>query len=381
MKKTRICYSCGSRELSLVLDLGRLPQTAWLSRDQLAIPEQRYLLEAFFCRKCSLLQLADIAEHDPTVPGAPPSSFQRLMQDYASGPEKLWINLEPIHSKTFTSAGIPVIEVSETGSPPSYRHSLKQLAHQGIQADVIYLGQQINRLYDPNGLLEAVAELLLEQGVVVLESPYIRLLAQQRRFTAFSNIAIYSFSVRAMQDLLRRHGLWLNRIEAFNGHLRFYGAKAKATDTLVASYLEEERRLGLDKVAYYQEFAAQVAGLREGLLAILLELRSKGKHIAAYGVSEEMALLLNYVGLGHELVSYLVDPKAEKYGRFVAGVHVPIYGPNKLSEEPPDYLLMLEDSQQQALEAYFQQGGKLLLVFPSLEIVNPVSAVVHLGAS
>lgn len=381
MKKNRTCYSCGSGELSPILDLGRLPQTAWLSREQLSTPEARIPLEVQFCRRCSLVQIQDNAGRENLLrQGASPNSLQYLIQEHAFGPEKLVLNLEPGHSKTFTTALVPVIEVSESGTPASYRNTLAQLALQGIQADVIYVGQQLNRLADPNGLVEDLLDLLKENGVMVLESPYVRPLAEQRRFTAFYHVAIYSFSVTAMNDLLRRHGLWLNRIEVLGRHLRYYASKTKAQEPAVAAYLEEEQRYGLNTLAYYQEFAAQVAGVREALLAMLLELRSKGKQIAAYGANTELAVLLNYAGLGTELVSYLVDPSGEKHGQFVAGMHIPIYGPDKLSEDTPHYLLVLDDSKIEALEGYLLQGGKLLVALPNPEIVNPVAgAAVRIG--
>lgn len=362
------------------MDLGRLPQSVWLSRDQLSTPETRYPLEVHFCRRCSLVQIQDNAGREP-VPYINSSSLQSLIQEHAFGPEKLVLNLEPSHSKTFTSATVPVIEVIESGSPASYRHTLAQLTDQGIQADLIYVGRQINRLFDPNGLMEDLLDLLREKGVVVLESPYIRPLVEQRRFTALGQLAIYSFSVTAMQDLLLRHGLWLNRIEALHGHLRYYASKTKAIEPVVPAYLEEEQRYGLNSVAYYQEFSAQVAGVREALLAMLLELRSKGKQIAAYGLSEELALLLNYVGLGSELVSYLIDPSGEKHGQFVAGMHIPIYGSDKLNEDAPHYLLVLQGSKTETPEGYLMRGGKLLIALPNPEIINPLAgAVIRVGA-
>lgn len=380
MKKNRTCYSCGSSELSPILDLGRLPQTAWLSRDQLSTPESRSPLEVQFCRRCSLVQIQDNAGREGLLrPGASPNSLQYLIQEHAFGPEKLVLNLEPSHSKTFTAL-VPVIEVSESGTPASYRNTLEHLVEQGIQADVVYVGQQLNRLSDPNGLVEDLLDLLKDKSVMVLESPYIHPLAQQRRFTAFYHLALYSFSVTAMNDLLRRHGLWLNRIEAIGGQLRYYASKTRAQEPAVAAYLEDEQRYGLNTLAYYQEFAAQVAGVREALLAMLLELRSKGKQIAAYGASAELTVLLNYTGLGTELVSYLVDPSEERQGQFVAGMHIPIYGPDKLAEDTPHYLLVLDDPKALALEGYFLHGGKLLVALPSPEIVNPAGSAVRVGA-
>lgn len=393
MKKLKTCRSCGSGELMLFLSLGRIPFTSILSAHQLAIPEERGSLEVAFCQRCSLVQLAgDTLENPPAAPLPwAESLLETLPNSHRIGPQTVAVALEgsnPLQLQEIAQAGARVFYLephperaraaSSKGihirEEPFNRSYVKALLEEGLRAAVILANQLPTYYSDLNSLFESLAALLDPEGVVVLELPYVRALLEARQFAQFAHHRLHYFSVHALHQLASRHGLRAVALEELNtDHLRYFLGKNQPAETLVDRYLKKEQQLGLTDSIYYLEFASHIAAIREALVALLTELRARGRRVAAFGASTHGMVLLNYAGLGHEVIDFVVDRDVNTQGRFLAGVHIPIHGTKKLLEARPDYLLLLDhlpDEIPPVLEAYLQAGGKFVVATPHPEILK-----------
>jgi hypothetical protein len=142
----------------------------------------------------------------------------------------------------------------------------------------------------------------------------------------------------------------------------------------VRNLLAEEAAWGVADLTFYQGFAARVEALGATLKDLLSGLRKDGKHVAAYGAAAKGSTLLNFFGLGAETLEYVVDRSTYKQGRYMPGVHLPIYPPEHLLETQPDYVLVLtwnfaEEIMRQQAE-YARRGGKFVLPVPTPEVVS-----------
>lgn len=360
------------------LELGKLPQ-GLISLEQLGVLESRVPIELGFCQRCALVQQMTSARS----PSSEPEDFAYFGLGSAQDLQQLVEELELGEESVVLELGNPLAELRSRlqQSPVEVRgvESLSRYTQLHPKAHLILAHNTLAEAEEPGGFVAAIALALREEGVVFFESPYIRYLIEGREFDTLHPQHKSYFSVTSIQTLLLRHGLRLFRLERHPtrpGLLRFYASKTRPAEPSVHRYFELERRLGMSSLAFYQEFASRVASAREALLALLLELRAKGKRIAAYGASARAVLMLNYVGLGREVVEYVVDPDPFKQGLYVPGVHLPVFSPEHALVSRPDYLLILAWDYAQAVieqQAEFARlGGKFIVPLPHPEIVGPV---------
>jgi hypothetical protein len=184
------------------------------------------------------------------------------------------------------------------------------------------------------------------------------------------------FSVTALDALVSRHGLVLDRVERLpihGGSLLLFIRHRAGDRATVEALLEEEEGWGVRRKFYYRMMAHRVAGMRESLRSLLHELKAEGRKVAAYGAAAKGTTLLNCFGIGTDVLEYVADRSPYKQGRFVPGVHVPIVPVERLVQDRPDYVLLLawnfadEIIRQQA--EYRKRGGKFILFVPELRVV------------
>ncbi len=119
----------------------------------------------------------------------------------------------------------------------------------------------------------------------------------------------------------------VERLPTHGGSLRLFVCHADAgfrRTSGVDDLLTIERTAGLDQIATYAKFAGSVTALKRDLLSFLVVARTSGKSVAGYGAPAKGNTLLNYCGIGPELLPYTVDINPHKQGRYLPGVQIPI---------------------------------------------------------
>ena len=398
------CRSCGSTALRPFLDLGVTPLADALVRpDRLDAPEERFPLEVAFCKECALVQILE------EVPAEKLfvenylyfSSFSDVLLDHARshaegliaardlGPDSLVVELASNDGyllKNFVEVGIPVLGIDpapdqaaaalEAGVPTLKEFFGIEMAHRlvvdGKPADVIIANNVLAHVPDLNGFVAGMAVLLADDGLITVENPYVRSLIDHCEFDTIYHEHFCYYSCTSIDNLMRRHGMWLNDVEYFpdlhGGTLRYHIGKREQRSDTVLSYLAEEREIGLDTAEYYAAFSERVTSVRNRLIELLGNLQADGASVAGYGAAAKGSTLLNYVGIGRDLIDYVVDRNVHKHGTFMPGTHQPVLDTTALVERQPDYVVLLAWNFAEEIVAqqrdYLEAGGKFILPVP-----------------
>jgi SAM-dependent methyltransferase len=402
------CRSCGETGLEPILDLGKTPLADRLLRkDQLGEPEPTFPLEVVFCPKCTLVQIRETVAPELLFAADYPyfSSFSSYLLEHSRrnvdeligmrglGPKSFVVELASNDGyllRNFVEAGIPVLGIdpvsgvaraAEKAGVPTLvefftRDLAKRMAAKGQRADVIHANNVLAHVADTNGFVAGIYILLKDDGVAVIEAPYLRDLVDHCEFDTIYHEHLCYFSITALDRLFRRHGLYLNdvrRLPIHGGSLRLYVERRERVQGSVSALLEEEKELGMDRADYYRDFSARVGELKKALLAMLRDLKSRGKRIAAYGAAAKGATLINYVGIGQELLEFVVDRNVHKQGMYMPGQKIPIYPSERILQEKPDYVLLLpwnlEGEILKQESAFREAGGRFIIPVPVPRIV------------
>ncbi|MDF2697617.1 MAG: C-methyltransferase, partial [Labilithrix sp.] len=258
-----------------------------------------------------------------------------------------------------------------------------ELRDKGELADVIHANNVLAHVPDLNGVVSGFATLLKDPapgqkgGIAVIEAPYVRDLVEHCEFDTIYHEHLCYFSLTALDRLMARHGLVVHDVERLaihGGSLRIFVSKAGAYERTerVTSLLAEESASDIDKLSFYAGFASRVNGLKAELVSVLKDLKSKGARIAAYGAAAKGATLVNFFGIGSQLVDFVVDRSTYKQGRYMPGARIPILPPAALIEKQPDYCLLLAwnfaDEILAQQSEYRAGGGKFIVPIPNVRI-------------
>tara|TARA_B100001750_G_scaffold125486_1_gene99572 strand:- start:345 stop:734 length:390 start_codon:yes stop_codon:yes gene_type:complete len=129
----------------------------------------------------------------------------------------------------------------------------------------------------------------------------------------------------------------------------------------------------MNALPYYQGYGKKVRQVKRSLLRVLIDLKEKGKTVAAYGAASKGNTLLNYCGIGTEFIDFVVDRSPHKQGRYLPGTRIPVLDPAIIKDRKPDYLLILPWNLKKEIitqnEFVREWGGKFIVPIPDTEIL------------
>ncbi len=249
------------------------------------------------------------------------------------------------------------------------------------QADLVLGNNVLAHVPDINDFVAGAALLLKRDGVMTFEFPHLEKLLQFNQFDTIYHEHFCYLSATAIDALAKRHGLVFVDVEELpthGGSLRVYLAHEGEPSLAVRALLAREETAGFKTLAFYAGFEAKVRATKRRLLRFLIDAKDAGKKVCGYGAPGKGNTLLNYCGIGPDLLDFTVDRNHHKHGRFTPGTHVPILPVEAIDAARPDYILILPWNLRDEIVAQMRHvggwGAKFVVPIPEVAVIEPPPA-------
>ena len=405
------CRCCGAALTESFADLGMPPLAdAYVAPEDATEMEPFYPLCAHVCSDCRLVQLSafespqtlfsdylyfsSVSESCLRHAGA---YAERMVEWLGLGPQTPVVEVASNDGyllQYFQRAGVPVL-----GVDPAANVAQSAIAR-GIPTEVAFFGAATARrlratrpapvlmvahnvlahVPDLHDFIEGFRILLAPGGVATFEFEHLLGVMRDNALDALDHDHLSSLSLLVAELLLGQHGLTVFDAEELPGPghgLRLFVRHAEDTAKPVTREVEriraEEREAGLEGPEAYARFARGVVDTKCALLDFLVGARRGGWRVAGYGAPPGGNTLLNYCGVGPDLLPFTVDRSPQRQGLLLPGTRIPIEAPEAILRERPDFLLILPWGERrevmERMDIIRDWGGRFVVALPSLRVL------------
>ena len=406
-KKCRFCNT----ELKITFaDLGTSPlANSFLDEKSLNKKEQFFPLHVCVCDICFLVQLDEFEKPE------------KIFNNYAyfSSYSKSWIN----HAKKYATDMIKrfglnsdnfVIEIASNdgyllqlfqnqnipclGIEPAENvanvakqkgistlvkffgtDTAKDLVSKGKMADLLLGNNVLAHVPNINDFVAGMKILLKPNGIITMEFPHLMQLIDKNQFDTIYHEHFSYLSFYTVKKIFEQYELRIFDVEELHTHggsLRIYATHAKnsthVVNNRVDKLLEKETEFGITQISTYTNFQKQINRIKNEICEFMTSAVKNGKKIVCYGAAAKGNTLLNYCGIGIDLIDYVVDRNPHKQGLFLPGTHIPIKDPSEIQKTKPDYLLIipwnLQDEIMEQMSYIRDWGGKFVIPIPEVQV-------------
>jgi methylation protein EvaC len=410
-----VCLFCDSMRLGLVTDFGEVGLAGGFLKPEQFATERTFPMRLHFCRDCYAVQVTDEVPADAMFQNyfyfsSSIGTLREHFQQYAAEVTQRFLDpatatvlefgcndgvlLRPLADQGIrTVIGVdPASNVVATIDDPRIKvindYFTENVARRVVaeygSVDLIMANNVYAHIRDIQGTTRAVAQALHADGVFAFEVHYLGKVIDELQYDMIYHEHLYYYSLLSAINHLARYDMMvfdIKPIPIHAGSIRFYACKngskhSRSVSSAVKALEAEELARGFDRYETFQEFSNNVAAHRAKLIGLLTELRSRGHRIAGYGASGRANTMIQYCGINHDHLDYMIDDAPAKAGFYTPKSHFEIFPSSILDrDDAPDYLLVFAwsffDEIRKKNGNYLAKGGRMILPLPQISIFPP----------
>lgn len=354
-KELHECLCCGSKNLSMTLDLGVQPManSFLVNEDD---EELTFPLVLNLCRDCFHLQLSHAVNPDLLfknylyVSGTSQTLrdyfdwFANETLSYFSEKPKSVLDIacnDGSQLNSFKALGLKTYGID----PATNLHELSSKEHEVIcdyfkqdhvahymnRVDIVTAQNVFAHNDYPLDFLKQCKAIMHDKSVLFIQTSQADMV-RNNEFDTIYHEHLSFFCANSMNELARRAGLHLIDIRKTPIHgnsYMFVFSKHPGDTSKVDAFLKEERDAGLNTPATYVEYARKAQKAVDDLKETIYAYRAEGFVVAGYGAAAKGMTLVNFANIH---LDFIIDDNPLKQGRFTPGTHDPVVSIDMLDE-------------------------------------------------
>ena len=368
-----ICRVCDSTRLETAVDLGVQPWANHFLKPSEVGREPVYPLRVVLCADCATAQL------DYTVPKETMfadhtylSGTTKTLSDhfrgvaekvdqrfFASRPKKGMLDIgsnDGTQLRHYRDLGYDILGVEPAKLPSDIANEAGLTTVRaffnadtarsiGRKFEVINASGVFFHLEELHSVTDGIRISLAEDGVFVIQFLYMKRIVENDAFDQIYHEHLLYYNVRTIDQLLRRHGLALFDADLSPIHggsmiaYATHAAQAKPSERL-ESYGRAEDEAGANTLPWYFAFQKRIAERKAENLAFLRACQAAGKRVYGLGAPVKGNTLLNYYGIGPDLIQCLTERNAHRRDLIAPGSHIPVLIESELTSQPDVYYVL-----------------------------------------
>jgi 2-polyprenyl-3-methyl-5-hydroxy-6-metoxy-1,4-benzoquinol methylase len=367
------CRICSSKNLDLVVNLGKQPWcNNFLTKSQLG-KEKFYPLKLMYCNNCSLAQLSytvkkEIMFSDHTylsgITNTLSNHFKKICtsinkQFNYDKSKKSILDLgsnDGTFLKHFKNIGWEIlgIESSKRISIIANKNGIKtinkffnyELALSiKKKFDFVNASGVFFHLEELHSFTKGVKYLLANEGVFIVQFLYMKSIVNNLAFDQIYHEHLLYYNLSTLQKLLDMYDLEIFDCYLTSVHggqmITYISHRGTKTKTKrLFSYLKKEKNSKCNSKSYYLDFAKNIIKLKDKNIKFLKDCRRNEQIVFGMGAPVKGNTLLNYFNINKNLIQKLLEKNQLRKNLYAPGSHIPIVMENEEKIKPDVYYVL-----------------------------------------
>lgn len=238
----------------------------------------------------------------------------------------------------------------------------------GKKAKIVTAIGMFYDLEDPLAFVSDIEKVLDDDGIFVAQLMTLAPMLRQNDLGNICHEHIEFYSYESLAYMYEKCGLEIIDVtenSVNGGSYRIFARKYRSGSIAYDENVSPREIL---------KFKDRIDDVRDKCLDFFQREKAAGKTIHVYGASTKGNVILQYFGLGPELIDFAAERSPEKVGLYTIGSWIPIISEEESRKMQPDYYFVLPWAffdEMYAREAEWRsQGGQFVVPFPEFRVVQ-----------